>query len=193
MAFTSESFICSCGTNLLPQFRLMRILFTLLLVVVFCCARAQSFPQSFVGHWKGTLEWYQSGKKDPQKVTMQLIIRPADTAGQYTWQLIYGDQGQDNRPYVLKAVDSAKGHWVVDERNGILLDEFNVGNKLHCAFTVQNTTIINSYWLEGEKMMVEFYSLGAKPVRTSGNGTEESPKVDSYSVKGFQKAVLLRQ
>jgi hypothetical protein len=124
---------------------------------------------------------------------MQLIIRPADTAGQYTWQLIYGERGEDNRPYLLKPVDSAKGHWVVDERNGILLDEYLVGNKLHCVFTVQNTTICNSYWLEGEKMMVEFYSINARPVRTSGNGTEESPKVDSYAVKGFQKAVLKRQ
>jgi hypothetical protein len=109
----------------------MRILVLLFGILFGHVAKAQSFPQSFIGHWKGTLEWYQSGKQEPQKVTMQLIIRPADTAGQYTWQLIYGERGEDNRPYLLKPVDSAKGHWVVDERNGILLDAYLVGNKLH--------------------------------------------------------------
>ncbi|HEY9301957.1 MAG TPA: hypothetical protein VIQ31_37455, partial [Phormidium sp.] len=56
-----------------------------------------SFPKDFIGHWEGTLSWYQTGKKTPQKVKMQLVIKPADSANTYTWQIIYGDKGQDNR------------------------------------------------------------------------------------------------
>jgi hypothetical protein len=171
----------------------IKILLGVLALYIGISVQAQQFPQSFIGHWEGNLQWFQTGKKLPQNVKMQLIIQPADTAGHFTWQLMYGDKGQDNRPYVLKPVDTAKGHWVVDERNGILLDEYWTGNRLHCAFTVQSTTIINSYWLEGDKLMIEFFSLSAKPVRASGYGTEESPNVDSYSVKGFQKAVLKRR
>ena len=177
-------------SNLLLQLELMRFVFCLLLIVFTSHAHSQLFPQSFVGHWKGNLQWYQAGKEQPQNVSMQLIIKPADTAGQYTWQLIYGQKGEDNRPYLLKPVDTAKGHWVVDEKNGIFLDNYWVGNRLHGAFTVGNTTIINSYWLEGDKLLIEFFNVSAKPVRTSGEGTEDSPKVDSYAVRGFQKAIL---
>lgn len=170
----------------------MRLILGFLLTFIASQAWSQAFPQSFVGHWKGQLQWYQAGKKQPQKVSMQLIIQPADTAGQYAWQLVYGEKGQDNRPYLLKPVDTAKGHWVVDEKNGIFLDMYWVGNRLHSAFTVENATIVNNYWLDGGKLMIEFFTLSAKPVRTSGNGTEDSPKVDSYPVRGFQKAVLVK-
>lgn len=172
----------------------MKLFFSV--VLCFCTssllAQGSSFPQDFLGHWKGTLLWYSGATKEPQTVMMQLIIKPTDSANTYTWQLIYGDKEQDNRPYILKPVDTAKGHWQVDERNGIVLDQYFVGGRFTSAFTVQSTTIVDSYWREGEKLVVEFHSLSAKPVATTGNGTDDSPKVDSYAMKGFQRAVLKR-
>jgi len=157
-------------------------------------AHAQNnFPEQFIGHWQGELKWYQQGKKDPQKVKMQLIILPADTLGQYTWQIIYGEDNKDYRPYFLKLVDTAKGHWQIDERNGIILDQYWLGNKFSSAFTVKNSTIIDSYWLEKGKMMVEFFSISAKPVSTTGGTSEDIPPVESYSVKSYQKAVLKKK
>lgn len=154
------------------------------------CLAQKTSVSDFIGHWQGTLHWYQAGKKEPQKVKMQLIIQPIDTANVYTWQIIYGDQGQDNRPYLLKPVDTTKGHWQVDERNGIVLDQYLIGNRFTSAFTVQTTTILDSYWREGKNLVAEFYSLTAKPVATTGEGTEDSPKVDSYGTKSYQRAVL---
>ena len=86
--------------------------------------------------------------------------------------------------------DSAGIHWVIDEMNGIVLDQYWVANKFCGAFTVQNSTIINNYWIENGKLIVEFYSLSAKPVTTTGHGTEESPSVDSYKIGSYQKAIL---
>jgi hypothetical protein len=165
------------------------------LLVTFCLAgfvRAQEFPKSFMGHWEGELHWYGADKKEPQKVKMQLIIQPADSAGHYTWQIIYGARNEDNRPYLLKPVDTAKGHWVIDERDGIVLDQYWVGNRLASSFTVQSTTIVSSYWIEGDELMAEFYSLSAQSIHKTGKGTEDVPFVDSYAAKGFQKAVLRR-
>jgi hypothetical protein len=152
-----------------------------------------SFPKSFLGHWEGTLHWYQTGKATPQKVKMQLIIQPTDSANTYTWQIIYGDKGQDNRPYLLKPVDTVKGHWQIDERNGIILDQYFIGNRFTSAFTVQSTTIVDSYWREGNNLIAEFYGLTAKPVGTTGEGTDDSPKVDSYGTKSYQRAVMRRK
>jgi len=156
-------------------------------------AQQQSFPESWTGNWKGELNWYKTGNPVPQKVNMELRIQPADTAGQYTWQLIYGSPTEDNRPYLLRPVDQAKGHWVVDEKNGILLDQYWTGDKLCGAFTVKKSTIINKYWMEGDKLMVDFLTIGSIPVSSSGAENAESGIVDSYRVGGYQIAILQRR
>lgn len=150
------------------------------------------FPKTWLGHWEGELSWY-AGSNAPKKVKMQLKIQPADTIGHYTWQLIYGDQAEDNRPYILKPVDASKGHWVIDERNGIALDQFLIGPVFSGAFTVMGSTIVNNYRLENDSLIVEFYSLVTKPIRQSGEGTQESPKADSYAVRSYQKAILMKK
>lgn len=170
-----------------------------ILTLLFCMpmslllAQQKEFPESWKGNWKGELHWYKTGASAPQVVSMELRIQPADTAGQYTWQLIYGAAAEDNRPYLLKPVDPAKGHWMVDEKNGILLDQFWVAGKLCGAFTVQQSTIINKYWMEGDKLNIEFLTIRSAPLTTSGADTPESPKVDSYRVGGYQLAILQRQ
>jgi hypothetical protein len=169
---------------------------TLLLFFFFCINHASSqsakqvrFPQSFTGHWKGTLTWSPNGKPQ-QLVQMQLIIRPTDTPHHYTWQIIYGKDQKDNRPYILKPADSAGIHWMVDERNGIVLDGFWIGNRFTGAFTVGGNTILDAYWIENNKLHVEFFSYRQQPLNTSGKGTEESPAVENYRVNSYQKAVL---
>jgi len=156
-------------------------------------AGAQKFPQEFIGNWTGTLHWYQPGKKEPQKAAMLLKIYPsADSAGHYEWDLSYGEGGKDHRPYVLKPVDSLKNRWVVDERNGILLDQYWIGDRFVCHFSVQGTTIHNTYRIEKGRLIAEFYSFALKPVRSSGRGTEESPAVDSQGLRSYQVATLER-
>ena len=123
---------------------------------------------------------------------MELRIHPADSAGTWNWQIIYGSEAEDNRPYKLVRKDTAGIHWVIDENNGIILDQYWVADKFSGAFTVLNSTIVNSYWMENNKLMVEFYHVSAKPIATTGKGTDESPHVDSYRVGGYQKAVLTR-
>lgn len=152
----------------------------------------QGFPASFAGHWQGEVSWWRPGAAEPRKFTMQLLIEPVDTANYYTWKIVYGDKGEDTRPYELKPVNTDTGHWVVDEKNGILLDQYVIGGKLFCVFKVGGSTIVNSYGLEGDTLQVEFVSYPAKAVRTSGAGTEESPTVESYAVRSYQKGILTR-
>lgn len=153
-----------------------------------------AFPQDFIGKWKGTLEWHRTGNAQPQMVNMELFILPSrDSAGQYSWHLIYGSISSDSRPYLLKAVDTAKGHWVIDELNGIVLDQFWVGNRFTGSFTVGNSTIVNTYYIENGDLIVEFISYAAKALAKTGKGTEDSPFVDSYGIKSVQRAVLKKQ
>jgi len=163
------------------------------LVSIAVSGQSKSFPKEWEGNWKGELQWYKTGKEEPQKVNMELRIHATDLLNTWTWQIIYGSESEDNRPYNLIKKDSSGIHWVIDEKDGIILDQYWVGNKFCGAFTVQNSTIINSYWMEKNKLIVEFYNTSAKPVATTGKGTEDSPKVDSYKVGSYQKAILTRQ
>lgn len=168
------------------------LILSILLYYTIGFAQSDAFPKSWIGNWKGDLLWYKSGKPDPQKVNMELRIQPADSADTYTWQLIYGSKEEDYRPYILKPVDKENGHWVIDELSGIVLDQFWVGNKFSGGFTVQTSTIVNSYSIADGKLIAEFYGMGAKPLATTGKGTDEVPNVDSYKLGSYQKAVLIR-
>ena len=172
----------------------MKFLLLILNCLILFTVQAQQsqFPQSWTGNWKGELEWFKTGTNGSQKVKMELRIQPMDSTGQFSWQIIYGSASEDNRPYTLISKDSTGIHWVIDEHNGIVLDQYLVGNKFAGAFTVMGNTILNNYTLENDKMMVEFYSINAKPVTSSGLDTESSPVVDSYRIGSYQKAVLFR-
>lgn len=167
------------------------LLFTLL---SFGCLSQSStqFPAAFNGYWKGHLDWMVAGKPT-QTIPMQLWVEPADTPGQFTWLILYGDQSTDSRPYLLKPVDPAKGHWVIDERNGILLDSYLLGNTLQGAFTVQNNTIIDRYSLQGDSLHVSFLMIRLQDKNRSGKGTDEIPYADSYRISGYQSGTLIRQ
>ncbi|MFZ1371028.1 MAG: hypothetical protein WAR78_11635 [Ferruginibacter sp.] len=149
------------------------------------------FPACFIGNWKGTLQWMVAGKP-AREFIMRLNIQPADTAGQYNWQIIYGDDNKDQRTYLLRSVDETKGYWVIDEKDGIILDSYVHGNSLHGAFTVQGNTIVDNYKIIDGRMHVEFFSIKLDDKKRSGKGTTETPFVDSYNISSYQTGILLK-
>lgn len=169
------------------------LFFYLLMIAIPASAQDKTldFPFSFVGKWKGTMQWMVTGKTT-QTFTMQLRILPTDSTGIFTWQIIYGDREQDNRPYLLKPIDTAKGHWVIDENNSIILDNYVFGNCLKGAFTVSGNTIADNYCLENGQLKVEFTSIKLADKNTTGTGTGDAPHVDSYRITSYQVGILNR-
>jgi hypothetical protein len=150
-----------------------------------------TFPKDFIGNWTGSLTWHPAGK-EMQTVNMRLNIQPETVKSVYSWQLIYGDAAKDNRPYLLKPVDTTVGHWEIDENDGILLDGYWLGNRFISTFSVQGNTITAVYWLAGKEMHIEMISTKSVASRESGKGTAAVPKVLSYPVSSYQKAILYR-
>lgn len=168
----------------------------LIITILFCFAASvafsqasNSFPASFIGTWKGKLQWIRAGMPT-EEFSMQLRIQRADTAGQFTWQINYGEDNKDIRPYLLKAIDTAKGHWVIDETDGIILDSYLHGNCLQGAFTVNNNTIVDNYCIADGKMNVEFFSIRLGDKKESGKGTADVPTVTSYRIGSYQVGKL---
>jgi len=151
---------------------------------------AQKFPDAYVGHWKGALDIY-NGSKKVQTVTCALDVTPADS-GRYDWIITYGDSGQDRRHYLLIPMDTAKGHWAIDEQNGIVIDMYVTGNKVTSLFTVMGSAVQISYWRDGEDMMIELFSYPEKADVVTGKGTEESPEVKVFKFSGYQLGRMKR-
>lgn len=150
------------------------------------------FPKDFLGEWQGSL-FYFKANNTTDTVAMELNVLPTAITSEYSWQIIYGTNKKDNRPYTLKPVDSVAGKWIIDEDNGIKLSGVFKGGRFSGAFAVQGNIIVNSYYLQGEELHVEFYSFKLAPTGKTGNGTEESPSVDLFDIRSFQKAVLKRK
>lgn len=149
------------------------------------------FPQNLVGKWKGNLIWYQGLQQRPG-VQMELHILPTDSTDQYTWRIIYGTAQKDNRPYILKPFNKERGHWLIDELNSIVLDQFLIGDRFCGTFTVEGNTILNSYQLLGDSLLVEFYNYQEKPIVITGGGDTTIPKIKTYGMRSHQRAVLRR-
>jgi hypothetical protein len=169
------------------------LLLSIVMLPVAAAAQKQSFPQSWQGKWKGVLNWYKAGADTAQQVNMELHILPGDSANTWSWKIIYQAAQPDQRPYSLKLKDAAKKHWVIDEHNGIVLDQFLIGGKLCGSFSVGKSIINNCYQLQGDSLLVEFYTMGLTPLNTTGLGTEDSPSVNNYAIYAFQKAVLHKE
>lgn len=154
------------------------------------------FPYGWVGIWKGELNIYAAeGLK--QVIPMQLHILPSDTTGQYSWTIIYGPDTPDNRrSYVLKTLDQEKGHYLIDERNSILLDTYFFNDKLFSRFSVMNNLLLSSYEIRNGQLVFEIISGSLTPARRTGDAVvegEEIPVVEAFPVGVMQRAILVRE
>ncbi|MCA9790355.1 MAG: hypothetical protein KC910_01115 [Candidatus Eremiobacteraeota bacterium] len=144
-----------------------------------------TFPKAWVGNWQGSLH-IQGGANDGAIVPMRLSIAPKGP-DRYSWTIQYGDQPP--RPYELLTVDSASGHYVVDEKNGILIDSFLVGDSLVSQFEVGSNRITARYRQSGDQLSVEMDTFSSQPLRRSGAGNFT---VDAFALESIQRANLAK-
>lgn len=71
-----------------------------------------------------------------------------------------GNTSGESRPYILRHISA--GHFILDERNGILLDHYLDGNRLFSSFTVSGNVITTEEELDGDtlRMTVRTYKPG---------------------------------
>lgn len=158
------------------------------LVLPIAALSASDFPADFVGDWRGTMEWSRPGQPG-QKVAMRLKIEKSGLGTDYTYLLAYGEAGKDERPYVLKPTDAAKGRWQIDERNGIVLDAAWVGGRLVSVFSVGGNTIQTHLSREGDSLVSLMTTFGGG---SKTGGKDGVPEVTAFQVLSVQRAVLRR-
>ena len=163
------------------------IIFFLLTLSLQVFAQSQDPLQQWLGIWKGNLVIHSpEGKK--QEIPMQLHILSTDTIGRYAWTIIYD---KSPRNYTLIAKDAGKGLYVIDENNGIILENQLFANTFFSSFEVMDNLLTCSYRLEGEKIVFEIFSMNKKKALKTGNiPDKEIPEVTAYPSQVMQRAIL---
>lgn len=160
-------------------------------------AQPKTFPDEWLGVWEGTLHIYNH-QNVLQSIPMSLENLRTDSADIFQWVIIYGeDKIKGKRDYILKTKDKSKGHYVVDEKNGILLDAYLLENKLISHFEVMGNQLTSIYERQEDKMIFEIIVNKSVPATVSGNikaeGQEDIPEVKSFPIIGYQKAILTKK
>jgi len=160
-------------------------------------AAKPSLPAEWHGRWSGPLRII-GGKGAAPNTTMRLTIEPIDK-DRLTWTIIYGEGDKvPVRRYEFIAGDKGPNHFVIDEKNGSLIDLRLLDGSLRGMFRVKGddgknaTMIFTTYRLSGANLVVEMTVFPESAKRA----TEiESAKihVESYLPASVQIAELTRQ
>ncbi len=127
---------------------------------------ASPFPAGWVGHWKGSCDLIPKTARQSRFAT-ELIVRPK-TATVMDWILIYGSgPKRQTRNYELHPEDPAKGRYLIDEKNGIILDAVWFSPTLVSSFVVGKTHLVARYERAGKTMRITIDTFSTRPTRVN--------------------------
>lgn len=184
-----------------------KILFKLVLLVIFLLLtkscqvihktdRLPIFPDDWLGTYQGKMEMYNPIKGKYLEVGLKMVISKTDTIDRWRWQMFYDEfRGQKiTKDYAVFRTDSMpKGHYKLDENNGILLDRTLMGNTFYDCFDIANQGLCSTSRIEGDCIYFEVYSYAKKNQNLSIINIEEKlDTIASYPLQYTQKAVLKR-
>lgn len=149
------------------------------------------FPEEWVGEWEGQLKIYNAKGKTTE-IYMGLKLLPLGY-DKYTFVITYGaGEEKQERIYEIYPKDTAVGHYMVDEKNFIVLDNFLLGNTLYSRFEVMGNLLSTSYERGNGTITFEVIFGSVEPINETG-GVDSIPKVNSYKIGVAQKAILTRK
>jgi len=171
--------------------RAMKILF---IVFLFSGATsAQNIPGDWLGDWYGILE-IKNPKGHIYQINMELHLAKTDTPTKWNYTIVYDDGiERDERKYSLLKKDSILGLYEIDENNGILINEVQMGNRMFQRFEVMSSVIYGITTYEKGKITWELISDNKDINFQSGKGDEEIPFVITYYPTNYQRAVLTKK
>jgi len=124
-------------------------------------------PEDWIGHWTGTCR-LAPPHEGLESFPASLTVAPGSTAGALRWRLSYETGQRDVRDYELVPVDAAKGHYAIDEKNGLLLDAVLSDGVLYAPFAIADRMIVATYFVGPDGAMIaNMPAFAREPARTT--------------------------
>ena len=145
-------------------------------------------PADWHGRWTGTLK-ITSVAGEEKETPMEMTIEPLKDSKNYHWRIVYGKGPA--RDYELVPQERA-GHFVIDEKNGLLIDAWLVGSTVYSQFQVADSLIPVRYELNGGTLRFSLTVSSTKDPRTTkltmGEFEAKAYKLESIHVAELKKA-----
>ena len=170
---------------------------------------AIGLSEDWYGTWQGAAASVRPGGQVTGEYTMGLEIGPSSPKPEgslpvYTWKITYTQEGQtQSRDYLLRvaADESGKplpGHFILDQRNGTLVDQFLIGQTIQGHFVVVSRERVQILHARYELISHEGKpAIEVEIASYDGNEARRSPQgdggVESRRLERIQRAVLLKQ
>lgn len=144
----------------------------------------QGFLSQCEGVWSGTMSIYTQGEKMPNGPVVTFTVKTIIKDSSWTWRTDYDSKkyGRMSKDYTLNVKDASKGHYLLDEGDGILLDYQLSGNKMHAVFEVEDLLLGATYELTKDQLIFEVYSSPK---------SSDTTQVVSHRVQNVQRVTLL--
>lgn len=130
---------------------------------------SKTLPQGFVGTWDGfcTVIPAETGSNGFQA---KLIIKALNGRPGYTWSIDYvlSRLSNDARSYeLLPAPDTDATHFLMDEKTGLMLDSYVVGQTLYSAYYINGKLYDTSYELAPDGLTIRGPTYGEEIEQTT--------------------------
>jgi len=146
-------------------------------------------PANWHGRWTGTLKITPVDGKE-QETPMELTIEPLKGSKNLRWRIIYGEgKKAPVRDYELQPQEKVH-HFIIDEKNGILIDAWLTGGVLHSQFEVGDSMIAVRYERSGDVLRFSLTATSTKEPRESKLTGKDDFQVKSHKVESFHAAEL---
>ncbi|HZS49070.1 MAG TPA: hypothetical protein VFC63_28635 [Blastocatellia bacterium] len=155
-------------------------------------APPQTLPSRWEGDWKGDskLTWV-NGKIEDCAVELRISSIPNSNAK--AWHLVYAfSDRKEVRDYELKPVDGSPGLFVIDEKNGFLIDNRLIDNAFYSQFTINGNLVTTRFELQRDTILVENTMFDIKNPRVT-KLTGGQFEVSSFGMKYIQRGTFIRQ
>jgi hypothetical protein len=147
-----------------------------------------ALPVEWHGRWTGTLKVNAIGGKE-QETQMELLVEPLKSRTGYRWRITYGEpKVRPARDYELIPQEK-NGHFVIDEKNGIVIDAWLVGGTIHSQFQVGESMIPVRYELKGDTLVFSLVVYTSKDARTT-KLTRGEMEAKAFQLQTVQTAEL---
>lgn len=186
------------------------LIFSILVLFTLCCSPKKNnlaeiseetsetfdFPKDWLGTWSGELHIYTE-KGLQQTIPMSINNQRTSHQDTFIWSITYGpDPEKGLRDYRLIAKNPERGHYQVDEQNGIILDSYMLGNKLMSSFEVMGNQLTSTYERKSDHILFEIMMMSAQRGVITGDTiirNDTIPPVTSYPVRVSQIAKLYKK
>lgn len=168
--------------------KILLILFLMPCIRIYAQGIHEFNEEKWLGVWKGSLQIIYPSST--QSVSISLEISKTEAPGRYSWKTVYGEAPKTlEKKYFIYAKDEAKGQWILDEDNEILIDLYLADNVFYSLFEVKGSILNSVYTNNGSSIIFEVLSCKSDTPNVTGKGDDE---VKSFPVFVIQKAVLTR-